>query len=67
MKRGLDGVFFRIGKENICFSDLDEKQQDEILKNKSNEWLISMCKILAKCLKNIGDQFDIMCDYGTDD
>ena len=60
MNRALDGVYFRIGKENICFSDLTEEQQDEVMKNRSEEWLKSLCKILAKTLKDIGDQFDIM-------
>lgn len=60
MRRKLDGVFFRIGRENICFSDLTEEQQDEVMKERSQEWLKSLCKILANCLKAIGDQFDIV-------
>jgi len=55
MRRNLDGVYFRIGTENICFSDLTEEQQDEIMKDRNEEWLKSMCKILAKTLKDIGD------------
>lgn len=61
MKRDLDGVYFRIGKENICFSDLTEEQQEEVMKNRSDEWLKSLCKLLAKTIKEIGDQFDIYC------
>ena len=60
MRRELDGVYFRIGRENICFSDLSEEQQDEVMKERSEEWLKSLCKILAGCLKAIGDQFDIV-------
>ena len=60
MRRALDGVYFRFGKENICFSDLSEEQQDEVMKERSVEWLKNLCKILAKVIKNIGDQFDIV-------
>ena len=61
-RRNLDGVYFRIGKENICFSDLTEEQQDEIMKDRSEEWLKSMCKILAQTIRRIGDEFDIICE-----
>lgn len=59
----LDGVFFRIKRgqkfEDICFSDLTEAEQDEVMKDRNEEWLKSMCKILAKSLRNIGEQFKI--------
>lgn len=54
----LDGVFFRVKRgqkfEDICFSDLTESEQDEVMKDRDEEWLKSMCKILAKSLRNIG-------------
>ena len=62
MKRNLDGVYFRIGTENICFSDLTEEQQDEVMKDRDTEWLKSLCKILAKTLKDIGDELDMVCE-----
>ena len=62
MKRNLDGVYFRIGTENICFSDLTEEQQDEIMSGRNEEWLKSLCKILAKTIREIGDQFDMVCE-----
>ena len=62
MKRNLDGVYFRIGTENICFSDLTEEQQDEIMSGRNEEWLKSLCKILAKAIREIGDQFDVVCE-----
>ena len=61
MRRNLDGVYFRVGTENICFSDLTEEQQDEIMKDRDKEWLKSMCKILAKTIKDIGDELDMVC------
>ena len=33
MRRNLDGVYFRIGIENICFSDLTIEQQEEMMNN----------------------------------
>ena len=63
MRRNLDGVYFRIGAENICFSDLTEEQQDEMMKDRDEEWLKSLCKILAKTLKDIGDELDMVCEW----
>ena len=63
MKRNLDGVYFRVGTENICFSDLTEEQQDEVMKDRDAEWLRSLCKILAKTLKDIGDELDMVCEW----
>jgi len=65
MKRSLDGVYFRMKNEdgkwdNICFSDLTDEQKDEVMKDRSEEWLKSMCKILANVIKEIGEAFDII-------
>ena len=60
MNRNLDGVYFRIGKENICFSDLTEEQRTEVMKNKDADWLKAMCNILADVIKKIGDEFDLV-------
>lgn len=61
--RNLDGVYFRIKRDglwqNICFSDLTEEEMEEVMKDRSEEWLRSMCKILGKTIRNIGDQLDI--------
>ena len=65
MQRGLDGVYFRIldtdGRfKNICFSDLTTEQREDVMENKSMEWLKSMCQILADTIKEIGDEFDLI-------
>ena len=60
MNRNLDGVYFRIGKENICFSDLTDEQKTNVMKNKDTEWLKSLCIILGNTIKEIGDQLDII-------
>ena len=66
MNRNLDGIYFRVerdGKfENICFSDMTENEIEIILKDADTTFLKGMCKLLAKTLKNIGDEFDIVCE-----
>ena len=66
MNRNLDGVYFRIKRDdkwqNICFSDLTEDERNEMMKGRSVEWLQSLCNILANKIKEIGDQFDLMCE-----
>ena len=46
MNRNLDGVYFRVKRgnkyESICFSDLTEVEQDEVMTGRSEEWLKSM-------------------------
>lgn len=64
MNRNLDGVYFRIKREdkweNICFSDLTEEEMDWVMDGRTTDWLRSMCKILGKTIKNIGDELDIV-------
>lgn len=63
MNRELDGVYFRIKRndkwDNICFSDLTEDEMYEVLEGRNIAWLKSLCIILGKTLKEIGDCFDI--------
>ena len=64
MNRNLDGVYFRIKRDNIwqniCFSDLTEEEMDDVMEGRTKEWLYNMCKILGKTIKNIGEQLDIV-------
>ena len=64
MKRNLDGVYFRVrrdGKyENVCFSDLTRKEQEQMLEDRDVEWLKFMCFHLSDTLKEIGEQFDVV-------
>jgi len=66
MNRNLDGVYFRVQRdnkwENICFSDLLDDEKDLILADRDNEWLKSLCKTLGDTIKRIGDEMDIVCD-----
>lgn len=64
MNRDLDGVYFRVKRdgiyESVCFSDLTEEEMDNVMKDKHEEWLRNMCKILGQTIRNIGDQLDIV-------
>lgn len=63
MNRELDGVYFRVKRndkyDNICFSDMTEEEMKDVLQGRDPEWLKSLCIILGKRLKEIGDYFDI--------
>lgn len=65
MDRELDSIFFRVERdgnfESVCFSDLTEEQMRDVLKVHSKEWLLEMCVILGKRIREIGDQLDIVC------
>lgn len=64
MNRNLDGVYFRVqrndGFESVCFSDLTGEEQDKIMEGKNEQWLKSMCKILGGVIRRIGDQLDLI-------
>lgn len=65
-QRSLDGVYFRVERNgkwcNVCFSDLTESERCDVMTNRSDEWLKSMCNILADCLRDIGNEFDIIAE-----
>ena len=74
-ERELDGIFYRVKRDgksySICFSDLVEQEQDEVLADYDVDSLRRMCKILANSLRTVGDQFGIMgrndeCENGDD-
>ena len=64
--RNLTGIYFRYQNpetnkwENWCFEDLPEEEQNKKLENRSEEWLKSMIITLARNIKDISDQFDIV-------
>lgn len=63
MDRNLDGIYFRVKREekwqNVCFSDLSDTEMEDVLKDRTEEWLKNMCKILGRTIKYIGDELDI--------
>ena len=60
MRRNLDGIYFRMGTENVCFSDLTEDQMYQVMNNKSDAWLKSLAVKLALTIKDIGEALDIV-------
>ena len=66
MNRNLDGIYFRIKRNNkyesICFSDLTEDEMNEVLKDRDVKWLKSLAKMLGRTIWEIGNQFDIICE-----
>lgn len=66
-RRNLSGIYIfdtLPGDERrkpTCFEDCTEEKQDEWLESLSSEAVKSLSKQLAKTLRTIGDQFDIMC------
>lgn len=65
-KRNLDGIYFRVQRDgkwdNVCFSDLTQKEMEDVMKNRDVDWLKSLCIQLGKTIRNIGDDLDILCD-----
>lgn len=70
-KRNLDGVYFRIKRDekfdNICFSDLTQSEQDDVMEDRNEEWLKAMCKILSNSIRLISDYFNIYNDISGDE
>lgn len=66
MDRNLDGVYFRVNREdkwcNVCFSDLDDKEKIEVMQNKDEIWLKSLCITLGNSIKKIGDELDLVAE-----
>lgn len=61
-KRDLDCIYFRVkrGKrwENVCFSDLSDEEMDVVLEGHTTDWLKSVCKILGRTIRRIGDELE---------
>lgn len=64
MNRRLDGVFFRVCRDNkwqsLCFSDLTEDEMNLVLKDRNAEWLENLCIILDQRLRAIGDELNLV-------
>lgn len=60
MNRNLDGVYFRVKRDdkyqNICFTDLTEEETEEVLNGKSDAWLWSLLAIMFGVYRNIKKQ-----------
>ena len=67
MNRGLDGIYFRVERngewQSICMSDLTEEEFDKVMEKRNRQFAVSCCKVLARKLKEIGDEFNLISDY----
>lgn len=70
-RRDLDGAYFRVERngrwESLCFADLTREEQEKVLEVRTAEWLRGMVLYLASSLRQIGDVFDICCEYEDSD
>lgn len=70
-KRNLSGIYFRAKNEetgkfdNVVFEDLTEQQQDEMMNNRSEEWLKSLAQNLANTINHLGGKIDGISQYMT--
>lgn len=64
VNRNLDGCYFRVRRgekyEDLCFTDLTRNEQEELLKDKSLEFIVGLTLHLAKIIRQIGDEFDLI-------
>jgi hypothetical protein len=71
VRRDLDSVYFRVKRkkkyENLCFSDLTEEEMNTVMEGRSEEWLKSMCVLLGKRMREIGDALDLVCSYTSEE
>lgn len=62
--RNLDGVYNRVGRDgkfkDLAFTDLTEEEQERFLSRLDTEGLKRMVLYLAKVLREVGDELDIV-------
>ena len=76
MNRNLDGVYFRVKRDdkwqNICFTDLTNEETNTILKDRTGTWLLSMLEVLLNVYdkvisvvsdEELNDIKDLLIDY----
>lgn len=66
LERNLDGIYFRIKRNdkwmNLCFTDLTEEEREEVLKDKSQDFILQLALAMAKRLREVGDQLGLQCE-----
>lgn len=63
MNRNLDGIYYRIKRngqyENVCFTDMTEKEINETIKHRSATYWKSIAMHLRTCIRELGNAYDI--------
>lgn len=66
IKRNLSGVYFRAKRgekwDNVCFEDLTDQEQDDILSKAKPVFVIGLAKQLANTINEVGGYADIYKD-----
>lgn len=63
VERKLDGAFFRVKRDgkwvNRCFTDMTEREREDVMDGRSESWLRQMVAILAGSLRDLGDRLNV--------
>jgi len=66
-KREITGCYFRVKRDekwvNICIEELTEDERTEILKDKTNEFLINTIHLLCNTINDIAEQCDLTTEW----
>ena len=62
--RNLSVIYYRSKQKdgtfnNVCFEELTEKEQNAIIQKYGKIELANLCKLLAKTINKLGEQFNI--------
>ena len=63
LERNLDPVYFRVKRDgkwvNRCFTDMTEREREDVMDGRSESWLRQMVAILAGSLRDLGDRLNV--------
>lgn len=63
-RRDLDGVFFRVERDgrwlSLCLTDLTEAERERVTEGRSPEWLRGLALVMARTLREMGDQLGVV-------
>ena len=67
-RRDLDGVYFRVERDgrwlSLCLTDLTEAERERVTEGRSPEWLRDLALVMARTLREMGDQLGVVCEAG---
>lgn len=69
-RRDLDGVYFRVERdgrwESLCLTDLTEAERERVTEGRSPEWLRDLALVMARTLREMGDQLGVVREAGDE-
>lgn len=66
-KRDLDGVYFRFGTENICWTDMTPAQRQSVSEHWTRKQWQTLAMHLTEVINVIGDSLDLFAIDEEDD